>query len=54
VWKTNWALHRYYKEQGFEHLRTLESPDCWDYPSAVLFQKPTADVDHTAAARFTN
>jgi ribosomal protein S18 acetylase RimI-like enzyme len=52
VWTTNLALHRYYKGQGFEHLRTLEFDDPWDYPSAALFQKPTADVDAEAAAQF--
>jgi ribosomal protein S18 acetylase RimI-like enzyme len=52
VWTTNLALHRYYKGQGFEHLRTLEFPNEWDYPSAALFQKPTADVDSTSVARF--
>jgi hypothetical protein len=38
--------------QGFEHLRTLEFPDPWDYPSAALFQKSTAVIDTEAAARF--
>jgi ribosomal protein S18 acetylase RimI-like enzyme len=52
VWTTNFALHRYYKGQGFEHLRTLEFQNEWDYPSAALFQKPTADVDAASAARF--
>jgi ribosomal protein S18 acetylase RimI-like enzyme len=52
VWTTNSGLHRYYEGQGFEHLRTLKFEDCWDYPSAALFQKPTADVDAAAAARF--
>jgi GNAT superfamily N-acetyltransferase len=52
VWTTNLALHRYYKGQGFEHLRTLEFADEWDYPSAALFQKPTAGVDPSSAARF--
>jgi ribosomal protein S18 acetylase RimI-like enzyme len=52
VWTTNLALHRYYKGQGFEHLRTLQFENYWDYPSAALFQKSTADVDTDAAARF--
>jgi ribosomal protein S18 acetylase RimI-like enzyme len=52
VWTTNLALHRYYKGQGFEHLRTLFFEDYWEYPSAALFQKPTADVNEQAAARF--
>jgi ribosomal protein S18 acetylase RimI-like enzyme len=53
VWTTNLALHRYYKGQGFEHLRTLQFDDPWDYPSAALFQKPAADVNAEAAAQFT-
>jgi predicted N-acetyltransferase YhbS len=52
VWTTNLALHAYYKGQGFEHLRTLEFADPWDYPSAALFQKPTADIDMARAAWF--
>jgi GNAT superfamily N-acetyltransferase len=50
VWTTNTALHQYYKGQGFEHLRTLQFPDPWDYPSAALFQKPTTDIDTPGAA----
>lgn len=52
VWTTNLALHDYYKGQGFEHLRTLQFKDYWEYPSAALFQKPTGEVDADAAARF--
>lgn len=52
LWTTNLALHEYYKQQGFAHLRTLEFPDPWDYPSAALFQKPTTVIDTDAAARF--
>jgi hypothetical protein len=43
----------YYKSQGFEHLRTLEFHNPWDCPSAALFQKPTAEIDAAATARFT-
>jgi ribosomal protein S18 acetylase RimI-like enzyme len=52
VWTTNVALHDYYRGQGFEHLRTLKFEDYWEYPSAALFQKPTAAVDEAAAGRF--
>jgi len=52
VWTTNLALHGYYKGRGFEHLRTLQFADPWDYPSAALFQKPTSNVDMTREARF--
>ena len=54
VWTTNNALHDYYKGEGFEHLRTLQFKNYWDYPSAALFHKPTADVDTDAAARFSS
>ena len=52
VWTTNHALHDYYKGQGFEHLRTLQFSDPWEYPSAALFQKPIAAIDPAAAERF--
>jgi GNAT superfamily N-acetyltransferase len=52
VWTTNLALHEYYKRQGFEHLRTLQFEDPWEYPSAALFQKPIAGIDASSAGRF--
>jgi ribosomal protein S18 acetylase RimI-like enzyme len=52
VWTTNTALHQYYKDQGFEHLRTLDFPDPWQYPSAALFQKPAATLNRNVAGRF--
>jgi ribosomal protein S18 acetylase RimI-like enzyme len=52
VWTTNTALHQYYKNQGFEHLRTLEFENYWDYPSAALFEKPTAEIDNESIAAF--
>lgn len=52
VWTTNTALHQYYKDQGFEHMRTLDFPDPWQYPSAALFQKPAATINRNAAGRF--
>jgi GNAT superfamily N-acetyltransferase len=52
VWTTNLALHEYYKGQGFEHLRTLEFEDPWEYPSAALFHKPIADIDESLAQWF--
>jgi len=62
VWTTNVALHNYYEKRGFHFCRIAEvkeipnrngrngGPDRW--PSAALFQKPTDDVDATAAQRF--
>jgi GNAT superfamily N-acetyltransferase len=62
VWTTNVTLHNYYEKRGFHFCRTAEvkeipnrngrngGPDRW--PSAALFQKPTDDVDATAAQRF--
>jgi predicted N-acetyltransferase YhbS len=52
VWTTNTALHQYYKDQGFEHMRTLDFPDPWQYPSAALFQKPAADAERKSAGWF--
>lgn len=52
VWTTNTGLHNYYKGQDFEYLRTVETEHEWDYPSAVLFQKPAAAVSRESAARF--
>jgi GNAT superfamily N-acetyltransferase len=62
VWTTNVALHNYYEKRDFHFCRIAEvkeipsrngrngGPDRW--PSAALFQKPTDDVDATAAQRF--
>jgi hypothetical protein len=52
VWTLNFALHNYYKNEGFTHVRTCDFKDPWEYPSAALFQKPTAEIDQTAAALF--
>jgi ribosomal protein S18 acetylase RimI-like enzyme len=52
VWTTNNELQNYYKSQGFRHVRTHDLDKPWDYPSAALFQKPTTEIDHAAAARF--
>jgi len=52
VWTTNTALHEYYKDQGFDHLRTLDFADPWQYPSAALFQKPIADAESKSAGWF--
>jgi predicted N-acetyltransferase YhbS len=52
VWTSNKALQAYYGRQGFTHVRTWQFKIPWDYPSAALFQKPTADINVAAAARF--
>ena len=52
VWTTNLSLHEYYKRQGFEHLGTLDFKNPWEYPSAALFEKPTANIDRSSAAWF--
>jgi GNAT superfamily N-acetyltransferase len=52
VWTSNEALQAYYKRQGFTHVRTWQFKNPWDYPSAALFQKPTANINAAAAARF--
>jgi GNAT superfamily N-acetyltransferase len=51
VWTTNIALHNYYKEQQFIPVRVCDMED--NYPSAALFEKPTAEIDEAAVARFT-
>jgi hypothetical protein len=53
VWTTNIALHNYYGKQRFEPVRICQFDDPWSYPSAALFQKPTAKIDPDAMARFT-
>lgn len=52
VWTTNTALHQYYKNQGFEHMRTLDFADPWEYPSAALFQKSAAGAKAKSAGWF--
>jgi hypothetical protein len=52
VWTTNIALHNYYKERQFRPVRVCELEDPDTYPSAALFQKPTAEIDRDAATRF--
>jgi hypothetical protein len=52
VWTTNIALHNYYKEQQFRPVRVCDFEDPDSYPSAALFQKPTAEIDANAVARF--
>lgn len=52
VWTTNIALHNYYKERHFRPVRVCEFEDPDSYPSAALFQKPTAEIDEAAATRF--
>jgi len=52
VWTTNVGLHNYYKGQHFEYVRTVEVEHEWDYPSAVLFQKQTAEIDRASTAKF--
>lgn len=52
VWTTNLGLQGYYKAQKFEHIRTCDFDDPWEYPSAALFQKPAGDVDARDAKLF--
>jgi GNAT superfamily N-acetyltransferase len=50
VWTTNQALHKYYEQQGFTHWGYCETIP--DYPSAKLFQKPTAGITMPATPLF--
>jgi GNAT superfamily N-acetyltransferase len=52
VWTTNDALHNYYEKRGFQRYKVREFKEGEYYPSAALFQKPTAEVDQESAARF--
>jgi predicted N-acetyltransferase YhbS len=53
VWTTNEALHNYYEKRGFQRYGTCEfTEDEHHYPSAALFQKPTAEIDRESASRF--
>ena len=40
AWTTNTNLHRYYRDHGFHHVRTVVS----DRPSGALFQRPAREV----------
>jgi len=44
AWRTNTALHRYYLDRGWTHLRTVEAPG---RRSGALFQRP-AEADPEA------
>jgi hypothetical protein len=52
VWTTNDALHNYYEKRGFQHYKVCGFKEDEYYPSAALFQKPTAEIDQESAARF--
>jgi len=52
VWTTNDALHNYYEKRGFQRCGSCVFTDDEFYPSAALFQKPTAEIDLEAASRF--
>lgn len=51
VWTTNETLHGYYKEKGFQHVKTRHELE-GRYPSAALFQKPTSEISPAACERF--
>jgi ribosomal protein S18 acetylase RimI-like enzyme len=36
VWTTNTDLHRYYRQHGFRHVRTVDLPG---YPSGAIFER---------------
>jgi GNAT superfamily N-acetyltransferase len=47
VWTDNTGLHRYYEQQGFRHVRTL---DLTDYPSGAHFQRKATDRRESRAS----
>jgi Acetyltransferase (GNAT) family len=52
VWTTNVALHNYYEKRKFQPVRICQFDEPDYYPSAALFQKPTAEIDAEAVALF--
>ena len=52
VWTTNEALHNYYEKRGFQRYGSCQLDEDEYYPSAALFQKPTAKIDQESASRF--
>jgi hypothetical protein len=44
IWTTNYALHRYFMNQGFEFCRFCDDAE---YPAAALFQRPAAGIHPT-------
>jgi GNAT superfamily N-acetyltransferase len=52
VWTTNEALRNYYEKRGFQLYRVCEFEENEYYPSAALFQKPTAEIDSESVSRF--
>lgn len=42
VWRTNTALHDYYRKRGFEFAGFCPDPT---YPSGALFEKPVSTID---------
>lgn len=50
VWTSNSALHNFYEKHGFVFHKFARRED---YPSAALFQKPTAEIDEVAASKFS-
>jgi GNAT superfamily N-acetyltransferase len=48
VWTTNIALHQYYEDLGFWFVRFGHATR---YPSAALFQKPTATISSISTPR---
>jgi GNAT superfamily N-acetyltransferase len=49
VWTTNRKLHEYYLKRGFGLVRKCNV----DYPSAVILQRPTADLDTVETPRLS-
>jgi GNAT superfamily N-acetyltransferase len=50
VWRTNHALHTYYRKQGFVFCGFGTDPE---YPSGALFEKPTSHISQPAPFRQT-
>jgi GNAT superfamily N-acetyltransferase len=44
VWTDNWALHDYYRRQGFTFVEFRSAEELPDYPSRALFERRTVPV----------
>ena len=50
MWRSNSALHAYYREREFKRCGSCPDPQ---YPSGALFQKPIAAIRKSRFPQFT-
>jgi GNAT superfamily N-acetyltransferase len=49
VWTDNWALHDYYRRQGFTLVEFRSAEELPDYPSRALFERRTTPTSARAS-----